>query len=134
MEILLDTHIIMWTIFYPEMVSRKTREILTDSENVFFYSVASIWEVAVKHRKKPKLMEHSGTEFMHYCEAMGFRKLEIDDRHICALETLYQEENSPPHEDPFDRILLAQAKGDAMMLLTHDSKFLTYDEPYVCVV
>lgn len=71
---------------------------------------------------------------MHYCEAMGFRKLEVDGRHICALETLAKKEGTPPHEDPFDRILLAQAKGDGMMLLTHDGKFSFYDEPYICLV
>ena len=134
MDVLLDTHIIMWTLFEPNRVENRVREILTNPENDFYYSVASMWEIAVKHRKKPALMQHSGTEFMHYCEAMGFHKLEIDDRHVCALETLFQREGSPVHEDPFDRILLAQAKGDGMMLLTHDSKFSTYEEPYVCVV
>ena len=134
MDVLLDTHIIMWTLFEPNRVENRVREILTNPENDFYYSVASMWEIAVKHRKKPALMQHSGTEFMHYCEAMGFHKLEIDDRHVCALETLFQRGGSPVHEDPFDRILLAQAKGDGMMLLTHDSKFSTYEEPYVCVV
>lgn len=134
MDVLLDTHIIMWTLFEPNRVENRVREILTNPENDFYYSVASMWEIAVKHRKKPALMQHSGTEFMHYCEAMGFHKLEIDDRHVCALETLFQREGSPIHEDPFDRILLAQAKGDGMMLLTHDRKFSSYEEPYVCVV
>ncbi len=134
MDVLLDTHIIMWTLFEPNRVANRVREILTNPENDFYYSVASMWEIAVKHRKKPALMQHTGTEFMHYCEAMGFHKLEIDDRHVCALETLFQRGGSPVHEDPFDRILLAQAKGDGMMLLTHDSKFSTYEEPYVCVV
>ena len=81
-----------------------------------------------------KLITRSGVEFMHYCESMGFTKLEIDDRHICALESLEQREGSPSHEDPFDKILLAQAKGDGMTLITHDTKFLTYDEPYVYIV
>ena len=134
MEILLDTHIILWTLFKQNNLSKKAVEILSNRENDFFYSIASMWEIAIKHRKHSKAITRSGTEFMHYCEAMGFHKLEIDDRHVCALETLYQEENSPPHEDPFDRILLAQAKGDCMMLLTHDKKFLSYNEPYVCIV
>lgn len=134
MELLLDTHIILWTLFKRENLSKKAVEILSDGNHEFYYSIASMWEVAIKHRKHPKIFTRSGTEFMHYCEAMGFHKLEIDDRHVCALETLFQREGSPVHEDPFDRILLAQAKGDGMMLLTHDSKFSTYEEPYVCVV
>ena len=134
MEFLLDTHIIMWMLFYPEKVPHRAVEILSNLDNKFFYSIASMWEVAIKHRKHPKAMEHSGVEFFHYCEAMGFQKLEIDDRHVCALETLSQKEGSPTHDDPFDRILLAQAKGDGMTLITHDKKFLSYDEPYVFIV
>jgi PIN domain nuclease of toxin-antitoxin system len=134
MEFLLDTHIIMWTVFSPERISEKTKAILTNPENKFYYSVASMWEVAIKHRKHPKAIQHSGVEFMHYCEAMGFKKLPIDDRHVCALETLQEKEGFKGHDDPFDRLLLAQAKGDAMTLLTHDSKFSLYDEPYVYLV
>ena len=134
MEFLLDTHIIMWTVFSPERISEKTKAILTNPENKFYYSVASMWEVAIKHRKHPKAIQHSGVEFMHYCEAMGFKKLPIDDRHVCALETLQEKEGFKGHDDPFDRLLLAQAKGDAMTLLTHDSKFSFYDEPYVYLV
>ena len=134
MNILLDTHIILWTLFKRENLSEKAVQILSSGENNFYYSIASMWEIAIKHRKHPKLITRSGVEFMHYCEAMGFSKLEIDDRHVCALETLEQKEGSPGHEDPFDRILLAQAKGDGMTLLTHDRKFLSYDEPYVFVV
>lgn len=134
MNILLDTHIILWTLFKRENLSEKAVQILSSGENNFFYSIASMWEIAIKHRKHPKQITRSGVEFMHYCEAMGFSKLEIDDRHVCALETLEQKEGAPEHEDPFDRILLAQAKGDGMTLMTHDKKFLTYDEPYVFVV
>lgn len=134
MDFLLDTHILLWMFFYPEKVSPKVVEALRNNSNIFFYSIASIWEIAIKHRKHPQKMQHTGTELLHYCEAMGFNKLEIDDRHVCALETLERNEGSSPHEDPFDRILLAQAKGDGMTLITHDKKFLDYDEPYVFIV
>ena len=134
MELLLDTHIILWTLFNRANLSQKAVDVLSNLDNKFFYSIASMWEVAIKHRKHPKQITRSGVEFMHYCEAMGFQKLEIDDRHVCALETLSQKEGSPAHDDPFDRILLAQAKGDGMTLITHDKKFLSYDEPYVFIV
>lgn len=134
MEFLLDTHIILWTLFKPYNLSQKAISVLSNKENEFYYSIASMWEVAIKHRKHPKAITRSGTEFMHYCEAMGFTKLPIDDRHICALETLHEKEGFKGHDDPFNRILLAQAKGDGMTLLTHDSKFSYYDEPYVYLV
>ena len=134
MEFLLDTHIILWTLFKPYNLSQKAISVLSNKENEFYYSIASMWEVAIKHRKHPKAITRSGTEFMYYCEAMGFTKLPIDDRHICALETIHEKEGFKGHDDPFDRILLAQAKGDGMTLLTHDSKFSFYDEPYVYLV
>ena len=134
MDYLLDTHIILWTLFNRANLSKRAVDVLSNRENRFYYSIASIWELAIKHRKHPKRITRSGVELLHYCEAMGFNKLEIDDRHVCALETLEQKEGSPHHDDPFDRILLAQAKGDGMTLITHDSKFLTYDEPYVFIV
>ena len=134
MEFLLDTHIILWTLFKPYNLSQKAISVLSNKENEFYYSIASMWEVAIKHRKHPKAITRSGTEFMHYCEAMGFTKLPIDDRHICALETIHEKEGCKGHDDPFNRILLAQAKGDGMTLLTHDSKFSYYDEPYVYLV
>ena len=93
-----------------------------------------MWEIAIKHRKHPQVITRSGTEFMHYCEAIGFIKLPIDDRHVCALETLHEKEENKGHADPFDRILLAQAKGDGMTLITHDDKFSLYDEPYIYLV
>ena len=134
MEFLLDTHIILWALFKPYNLSQKAISVLSNKENEFYYSIASMWEVAIKHRKHPKAITRSGTEFMHYCEAMGFTKLPIDDRHVCALETIHEKEGFKDHDDPFDRILLAQAKGDGMTLLTHDSKFSYYDEPYVYLV
>lgn len=121
-------------MFKPYNLSQKAISVLSNKKNEFYYSIASMWEVAIKHRKHPKAITRSGTEFMHYCEAMGFTKLPIDDRHICALETLHEKEGCKGHDDPFDRILLAQAKGDGMTLLTHDSKFSFYDEPYVYLV
>lgn len=134
MEFLLDTHIILWTLFKPHNLSQKAIDILSNKENDFYYSIASMWEVAIKHRKHPRAITRSGTEFMHYCEAMGFNRIPIEDRHVCSLETLREKEGCKGQDDPFDRILLAQAKEDGMTLLTHDSKFAFYDEPYVYLV
>lgn len=132
MEILLDTHIILWDLFDPEKLPKKTVDFLLDDENVFYYSIASMWEVAIKHATGK--LDVSGTEFMHYCEQAGFKKLPIDERHVCALETLDKKENTPEHNDPFDRMLLSQAKADGLLFITHDKKFSFYDEPYVSIV
>ncbi|MCQ2592083.1 MAG: type II toxin-antitoxin system VapC family toxin [Treponema sp.] len=132
MEILADTHILYWLFNDDPKLSEKAKKYLTDPNNKIYYSVLSMWEIAIKHNIGK--MNFSGTEFLHYCEQAGFIKLPFDDRHIVALETLDKKENTPPHNDPFDKALLAQAKGDCLMLLTHDNKFTYYDEPYYAIV
>lgn len=132
MEILLDTHIILWNLAEPEKLPKKALEILLDGDNVFYYSIASMWEVAIKHALRK--IEISGSEFLHYCEMAGFKKLPIDDRHVCALETLEKKPGTPSHNDPFDRMLISQAKADCMMFLTHDKSFSFYAEPYVAIM
>lgn len=132
MEILVDTHLLLWMFFEPEKISEKTTKLLSSANNTYYYSTISMWEVAIKH--KTGKLGPSGTEFMHYCEQAGLIKLAFDDRHVVALETLEKKPDTPPHNDPFDQALLAQAKADGMTLLTHDKKFAFYDEPYVAIV
>ncbi len=139
MDFLLDTHIAVWYLQGDQRISLKVREIVANPRNRIYYSIISMWEVALKHTVNAENMSMSGTAFLHWCEQAGFEKLPLDDRHVCALETLQQHlgpDGKPvfDHKDPFDRILLAQAKGDGMTLLTHDIKFKFWDEPYYQIV
>ena len=131
-EILLDTHIILWSLFETEKLNKKIVDILKDAHNEIFYSIASMWEVSIKHNLNK--LPLSGTEFMHYCKQAGFKKLKIDDRHIVALETLEVKKGQQAHKDSFDKVLISQAKADAMNFITHDEKFAAYDEPNVWIV
>ena len=126
MDFLFDTHLLLWALEGSEKLPKKAFEILMNPKNQIFYSVASMWEVSIKNEKKK--LNISGTEFMHYCEQAGYKKLPIDEKHILALETLEKKENSPEHNDPFDRILLSQAKSETIQLLTCDKSFLFYNE------
>ena len=132
MDILLDTHLLLWTLEDSEYLPESVRTIINDEKTNLYYSTVSMWEVAIKH-KKGKL-KISGTELFHYCEQAGFKELVLNEKHIIALETIEKIEETPPHNDPFDKILLAQAKGDGMLLLTHDKCFSYYDEPYYRIV
>ena len=126
MDFLFDTHLLLWALEGSEKLPKKAFEVLMNPKNQIFYSVASMWEVSIKNEKKK--LNISGTEFMHYCEQAGYKKLPIDEKHILALETLEKKENSPEHNDPFDRILLSQAKSETIQLLTCDKSFLFYNE------
>ena len=132
MEIMLDTHLILWALLEDSRLPERVIETCSQKENVIFYSIASAWEVELKHSKRK--LDVSGTLFIHYCEQAGFKRLPIEEKHVIALETLQEKPEAAAHKDPFDRMLLAQAKAECMMFMTHDSKFRWYDEPYLALV
>ncbi|MCM1284273.1 MAG: hypothetical protein NC180_02210 [Muribaculaceae bacterium] len=68
------------------------------------------------------------------CEANGFISLPVYNRHSAELETLVRQQGSPAHKDPFDRMLLAQAKSEGMEFMTHDSMLPYYNEPFIISV
>lgn len=129
-DVLLDTHIIIWAMLNDSRLNDKMLKVILNPENRIFYSIASMWEVQIKYALKK--MPISGIEFMHYCEQSGYHKLPIDDSHICELAGLVRDESAPPHNDPFDRIMLSQAKAEGFIFLTHDPFFRGYNEP--CVI
>ena len=129
-EILLDTHMILWAMLDDPKLNNKMRNIILDPNNTIYYSIASMWEVQIKYDIKK--MPISGIEFMHYCEQSGYHKLPVDDLHVVELAGLVRDEAAPFHNDPFDRILISQAKAEGFTFLTHDSLLRGYNEP--CLV
>lgn len=129
-EILLDTHIILWAILKDKRLTNKTSDYLLNPDNSIYYSIASMWEVQIKHSLGK--LPISGKEFMHFCEMSGYHKLPVDDIHVMELESLKRDESAPPHTDPFDRIMLSQAIAEGFTFLTHDPLFRGYNER--CVV
>lgn len=128
MRILLDTHIALWAVADTEKLSEKVINLLEEENNEVFYSVASVWEVAIKHKIKPENMPISEEEFVELCEKTGFIRLPIEPAHIFYIKTLERSVDAPKHNDPFDRMLIAQAKYEDLNLITHDSQFLYYGE------
>ncbi|MBO4859527.1 MAG: type II toxin-antitoxin system VapC family toxin [Treponema sp.] len=129
-DVLLDTHIILWAMTKDVKLNTKMRDIILNPNNRIFYSIASMWEVQIKYARKK--LPISGVEFMHYCEQSGYHKLPVDDLHVVELANLVRDESAPPHNDPFDKIMLSQAKAEGFTFLTHDPFFRGYNEP--CVV
>lgn len=133
MQVLLDTHVILWAITDDKRLSDKAREIILNPKNELFYSVISMWEVALKYSLK-KNMPVSEDEFLVYCENAGFNQIPLNQTHISTLKTLNLKNPDNPHKDPFDNMLLSQAKSEGMTLLTHDTSFSAYNEPYYFLV
>ena len=124
MRILLDTHIALWANFESSKLPEPARELLTQRANVVYYSTASVWEVAINRGNMPVPEER----FVEACNQTGFLELPISDGHIFAVKSLSRPADAPRHNDPFDRLLIAQAKVEGMHLLTHDELLGGYGE------
>lgn len=134
MNLLLDTHIALWAISDSKRLSEAVRELLENEENEVYYSVASVWEIAIKRKIHPEQMPMDEETFVSLCEKTGFERLTIRLPHIFALKGLTRQETAPHHNDPFDRMLLAQAKEEGFRFVTHDSLITGYNEPCVMMI
>ncbi len=113
--------------------SPKAIAMIEDERNELFYSTASTWEIALKHALHPERMLLSPGRFVRYCEMAEYQNLPIRDQHVLMLSSIAKNEEFH-HTDPFDCILLAQAKAENMLFLTHDSLLANYDESCIIAV
>ena len=90
--------------------------------------------MAIKHSIHPNQIPVSETDFIKYCNQAGYKLLSLEEKHILTLHTLCHRENAPKHNDPFDKMLLSQAKAEDIKFITHDSLIPYYDEPCVLSV
>ena len=133
MRYLLDTHIIMWALIDDPHLPKKFRDILLDQNNQIYYSAVSAWETEVKHLKRPDYFFVSGNQLANLCEQVGFLKIPVENRHIEELHNIKPLDESVKHEDPFDKMLMAQARSENMILLSHDKKLRNYADEHVMV-
>lgn len=134
MKLLLDTHSILWALDDNPKLPSQARALIMDENNDIYYSSASIWETTIKYMSNPDKIRISGSKLSDLCQEMGYQMLPIADRHVRALETLIYHNQNQVHNDPFDRIMIAQAKADGLKIITHDSKIPLYEESCVMVV
>lgn len=119
MRLLLDTHVLLWAVLADPMLPARFREALETPEAEVFVSAATVWEVSIK-RALGKLAVPD-TLFDRAREA-GCIPLPVTWAHARAVEGL-----PPHHGDPFDRLMIAQAKVEGLTLLTADRAFAAYD-------
>lgn len=131
MKILLDTHILVWYFNDDKHLPVSTRLMIENEDNEIYYSLLSVFEVEVKHLSHPDRISMSGEQFLGYCEELGFIQVPLDAKQILALKTLTRKENTPPHRDPFDRLMLCQAIVDDMLFITHDERIAEYVSPMI---
>ena len=134
MRLLLDTHVLLWTLVDDEKLSAKARKMIDDLNNTIVYSSVSLWEVAIKYDLHPDILDINAQTLQGFLDDAGFMELPVRQRHIISLESLRMKEGAAKHRDPFDRMLIAQAKQEGMKLLTADKKMHSYDEPCIVMV
>lgn len=123
MNLLLDTHIALWAIVDSPRLSVVARELILAPRTTIWISSASIWEIAIKHGLGRGNMPASGQEILGYFRAAGYLFLPVEPEHAAAIEGLPSH-----HQDPFDRLLIAQALVEPMRLLTHDQVVAHYSD------
>ena len=134
MKILCDTHILIWYLTGDGRLSQEARQLIDDEKNTVYYSLVSIWEVSIKHNRKPDVLTLSAQDFVQFCDAQGFEEYNLTQQHIFTIDTLTRPSNAPEHHDPFDRLLVSQAKTDGLTFMTHDSLIPYYNEPCILPV
>ncbi|MGL4880369.1 MAG: type II toxin-antitoxin system VapC family toxin [Waterburya sp.] len=119
MKFLLDTHSLLWTVFEPDKLSTEAQEIIVDQQNIICVSLISLWEISIKQNigrlDIPK-------EFFEVVTTGGFEMLPL------SIAQIEQYQKLPlHHRDPFDRMLIVQAKEQKLILITRDSEISKYD-------
>ena len=128
MNLLLDTHLLLWAAARNVMMSSEADRLIKDPAHTLWFSVASLWEIAIKRAlDRPDFRTEAGPMRAGLL-ANGYGEVPIEGRHVLTLATLPR-----LHGDPFDRLLIAQAASEGMTLVTADAKVASYPGPVIKV-
>jgi PIN domain nuclease of toxin-antitoxin system len=124
MKLLYDTHLLLWAAGAPERLPAAARQTLEDPSVIPVFSVASLWEIAIKRglgRADFRVQPH---ELRRGLLENGYEELVIDGNHAAGVADL-----PPIHADPFDRMLITQARIEEITLVTADRALARYPGP-----
>ena len=126
MQILLDSHAFVWAKSAPENLSEEARAAIIDPANDVFVSLASAWELWIKHAREAitalaPVLDRGAGAFLEAVRESDMALLEITLDHAAAAAVL-----PPVHRDPFDRMLIAQAATERLTIVTRDPVFKRY--------
>lgn len=124
MKLLLDTHLLLCAADSIKRVPSRARTLMSDSESELLFSVASLWEIAIKSTLNRPDFKVDARVLRRGLMDNGYQELPIYSEHVVAVDTL-----PPIHKDPFDRLLIAQATIEGILLLTDDATVARYPGP-----
>ena len=119
MRLLLDTHILLWWLMGDGRLPKGLAKALASAENDVAVSAATLWEIVIKHTLGRLQVDLN--ELLSAIAADGFNELPVRFSHTLKVQSLPRH-----HDDPFDRILIAQAVSDGRRLVTTDQSILAY--------
>lgn len=128
MNVLLDTQVALWAITDSPRLSAHARDLISSPRSFVWISAATIWEITLKHGLGRGDMPVSGHDALRYFRESGYRLLAIEPEHASAVADL-----PAHHQDPFDRMLVAQALTEPMRLITHDAMVARYSDSIIAV-
>lgn len=125
MNVLIDTHIFLWAVGIEGSLSAKVRKLLEDPDVSIFFSAVSAWEISIKWSKGRLILPERPPEFIgNVMASSGMLHLPITLDEASSVADL---PIIPHHKDPFDRLLVVQAKANRLRLLTADPKLEQYE-------
>lgn len=123
MNLLLDTHLLLWAASEPKRLSAKARTLLLDPANHLVFSSASLWEISIKNGLDRADFNVDPRRLWRMLLVSGYRELPVTSEHTVAVNEL-----PSLHKDPFDRLLIAQARVEGLTLLTVDKAVAKYGD------
>ena len=124
MKLLLDTHLLLWAAGETAKLPRTARALIEDEANVLLFSAASLWEVVIKRGLGRADFQVDARRLRRGLLDNGYLELTVSSLHAISVDTL-----PALHKDPFDRILIAQAKAEGVAFLTVDRTLAPYGDP-----
>ena len=121
MRLLLDTHVLLWTLDDSPKLGTRARALMTARGTECFVSAVSFWEIAIKAGLRRRDFRVDAERLIDACVAAGLRLLPFAPAHAVRVARLPRH-----HADPFDRALIAQALIEPLTLLTRDAKLASY--------
>ncbi len=121
MKYLLDTHILYWAINDRAKLSQEVKEIIVDIDNEIYISIVSEWELVIKSNIGKLKLAPNFISLAQLIDELDPVKLSISREHLDTYEKLPLH-----HRDPFDRMLIAQAKTEKLTIITQDRNFKGY--------
>jgi len=128
MKLLLDTHILLWAAGQEDRLSDTARSMLLETRNVLYFSAVSIWEIVIKRGLGRDDFKIDPYRLCKLLIMNGYLELSVTAEHVLRVDSL-----PLLHKDPFDRLLIAQARSEAMQLLTVDAMVIQYGDSVMAV-